>query len=50
MNTTFAFGKSGIEVQVPDHCECDVLESRDVFSTLNTLRLQFPQQSLWRAA
>ena len=30
MNTTFAFGKSGIEVEVPDNCECDALESRDV--------------------
>jgi lactate racemase len=30
MNTTFAFGKRGIEVEVPDNYECDVLESRYV--------------------
>jgi len=30
MNTTFAFGKSHIEVQVPDTCDCAVLESRYV--------------------
>jgi lactate racemase len=30
MNTTFAFGKSGIEVSVPDEFDCAVLESRAV--------------------
>src|SRR5512140_1736239 len=30
MKTTFAFGKSGLEVQVPDTYNCAVLESRYV--------------------
>jgi nickel-dependent lactate racemase len=30
MSTTFAFGKSGIEVPVPDDCACAVVESRYV--------------------
>jgi len=30
MSTTFAFGKSGIEVQVPDDYDCAVIESRYV--------------------
>jgi len=30
MKTRFAFGKSGIEVSVPDNCACDVIESRAV--------------------
>ena len=30
MNTTFAFGKTGIEVQVPDTCDCAIIESRHV--------------------
>ena len=30
MSTTFAFGKSGIELPVPDSYDCAVIESRDV--------------------